>query len=313
MPVTSKIARDIERKALELGFSACGFAPADSLKEFESGYHEWLASGRAGEMNYLARNIDIRLDPRKLVEGAKSVVSLAANYYFPLPEHSHGQPRISRYAMGQDYHRVLKLRGKELLGWIIKEYGPARGRIFTDSAPLFEREWARRAGIGWIGKNGCLIIPRLGSWFFLAEIVTDLEILPERGLVPDRCGSCTRCIEACPTGCMAGDGSMDPRKCISYLTIENRDAIPLEFKGKWKDWIFGCDICQDVCPWNHSPEKSPVVEFQPRKPLDQLSNDFFKYLDANNFEQIFEGTPVIRAKWSGISRNYEFLQNDGSK
>lgn len=313
MSESIEIARIIKQKALDLGFSACGFAAAESLKEFESDYREWLSSGKAGEMNYLSRNIDVRMDPGKLVEGAKTVISLAAGYYFPLPRHTSGNPRISRYALGEDYHQVLKSPGKELLNWIQKEIGPTNGRIFTDSAPIFEREWARRAGIGWIGKNGCLIIPNLGSWFFLAEIIIDREIQPETAIVPDRCGNCNRCTGACPTHALAGDGSMDPRKCLSYLTIEHRSEIPAEFHGKWREWIFGCDICQDVCPWNNKPKMSPITQFQPRPGLSEIDKFFFRNQDASSFRKLFDGTPVIRAGWSGILRNFEFLEKDGSQ
>ncbi|TSA38333.1 MAG: tRNA epoxyqueuosine(34) reductase QueG [Porphyromonadaceae bacterium] len=313
MPESIEIARLIEQKAFDLGFSACGFAPADSFKEFETEYRKWLSSGKAGEMNYLARNVDVRLDPGKLVEGAKTIISLAAGYYFPLPQHTPGNPRISRYALGEDYHQVLKSLGKELLDWIQKEIGPVNGRIFTDSAPVFEREWARRAGIGWIGKNGCLIMPSQGSWFFLAEIVIGSEIRSETMVVPDRCGNCTSCIEACPTRALAGDGSMDPRKCISYLTIEHRSDIPDEFHGQWQDWIFGCDICQDVCPWNNKPKKSSINELQPRPGLSEIDRNFFRNQNASSFGQIFDGTPVVRAGWSGILRNFEFLEKDGSQ
>ncbi|MCX6226647.1 MAG: tRNA epoxyqueuosine(34) reductase QueG [Bacteroidia bacterium] len=313
MPQSTEIAQAIRRKALDLGFSACGFAPADPLKEFEAEFREWLSSGKAGDMKFMSGNINVRLDPGKLVEGAKTIISLAAGYYFQLPRHVPGNPRISRYALGQDYHKVLKSRGNELLRWIRTETGSVNGRVFTDSAPIFEREWARRAGIGWIGKNGCLIIPKQGSWFFLAEIIVDLEIPMETIVVPDRCGGCSRCTEACPTGAIAEDGSIDPQKCISYLTIEHRGDIPDEFQGKWQDWIFGCDICQDVCPWNHKPENSAIAEFQPRQGLSVLNKNYYKNLDAKSFGQLFDGTPVIRAGWSGILRNFEFLDKVGSQ
>ncbi len=307
---SDEIVGAIKRKALQLGFSACGFAPAVSLDELEAGYRNWLESGKSAGMNYLTRNVELRLDPRKLVEGAKTVISLAAPYYSPLLPHISGNPRISRYALGDDYHEVLKSSGKELLSWINLEFGPAGGRVFTDSAPVFEREWARRAGIGWIGKNGCLIIPRLGSWFFLAEIITDLEIPYEISPVTDRCGSCRRCSDACPTGALAGDGSIDPRKCLSYITIEHKGPIPLEFKGKMEDWIFGCDICQDVCPWNKDPQPTGFAQFQPRPGLASSDRNFFSNLDASSFSQVFDGSPVQRAGWSGILRNFEFLEKD---
>jgi epoxyqueuosine reductase len=214
--------------------------------------------------------------------------------------------------MGQDYHRVLKSLGNELLCWIDQEFGPARGRVFTDSAPLFEREWARRAGIGWIGKNGCLILPKAGSWFFLAEIITDLEIQEETRLVPDRCGTCTRCIDACPTQALAGDRSIDPRRCISYLTIEHRSEMPEEFRGKWNDWIFGCDICQDVCPWNSSPAVSPITALEPRPELATLGDEFFSDGDPDACKRIIGGTPLERTGWLGIVRNYVYLRKDAS-
>ena len=304
------ISQAIRSRALELGFSACGFAPAESLGELAPVYDEWIASGRNGEMGYLARNRDVRLDPGRLVTNARTVISLAASYFHPLPDQPEGMPRISRYALGDDYHDVLKNKGRELLAWIDQLFGPASGRVFTDSAPLPEREWARRAGLGWIGRNGCLILPGKGSWFFLAEIIVDIEIPCETALVPDRCGTCTRCVEACPTHALEGNGSIDPRRCISYLTIEHRSAIPEEFRGMWKDWIFGCDICQNACPWNARPEPSPVPEFMPRPEITaSLSDEGFPG-DPEKFNLLFDGTPVERAGYEGILRNLAFLEKD---
>lgn len=313
MPDLYEIAALIERRAIGLGFSACGFSPSTPLIELEPHFRNWLSMGNAGEMNYLARNINVRLDPAKLVEGAKTVISLAAAYYSELPGHIPGNPRISRYALSTDYHGILKSRGHELLQWIQTEFGPVRGRVFTDSAPIPEREWGKRAGIGWIGKNGCLIIPRLGSWFFLAEIVLDIEILSGKRVVENHCGNCNRCIEACPTGALNGDGSMNPRKCISYLTIEQKSQIPDEFKGKWQDWIFGCDICQDACPWNKYPEKCTISELLPRSPLYEMDAEFFRNLNSLSFVKLFDGTPVLRAGWSGILRNFVFLEREESE
>jgi epoxyqueuosine reductase len=309
---TINIAAGIQQKAFELGFSACGFAPAAYLQKLEPVFRDWLSKGNAGEMSYLNRNVEVRLDPRKLVEGAKTVIVLAAGYYSNLPVPAPGTPRISRYALGEDYHKVLKSSGRQLLEWIRRETGPVNGRIFTDSAPVFEREWAVQAGIGWIGKNGCLILPGKGSWFFLAELIIDLEIPCETEEVTGRCGTCTRCIEACPTRALNGDGSIDPRKCISYLTIEQQDEIPEEFIGQWKDWIFGCDICQDVCPWNKKAEVTPITRFLPKPGLSDLSDTTIKGLDVNTFAHLFDGTPVLRAGWSGIIRNFEFLEKDKS-
>jgi epoxyqueuosine reductase len=320
-----EIALAIKQKALDLGFSACGFSVAEPLNEFGPFWSDWIAAGNAGEMNYLTRNVEVRLNPEKLLEGAKTIISLAANYYFPLSQAQPDQIKISRYALSADYHLVLKSRGKELLRFINEEFGPVKGRVFTDSAPILEREWARRAGIGWIGKNGCLIIPRMGSWFFLVEIIVDLEVKANQtvdyspdlmgngALVPDRCGNCTRCIDACPTQALAGDGSMTPTKCISYLTIEHKSAIPVEFRGKWQNWVFGCDICQEVCPWNKDPESSLISELRPHLGINSLDKDFFKNLNKDSFLQQFDGTPVMRGEWTGLFRNFEFLEKDPSE
>jgi epoxyqueuosine reductase len=320
-----EIALAIKQKALELGFSACGFSIAGPLIEFKPFYKDWVAAGNAGEMTYLTRNEEVRLNPEKLLDGAKTIISLAANYYFPIAPVPPDQFRISRYALGEDYHLVLKSRGRLLLDFINKEFGPVNGRVFTDSAPILEREWARRAGLGWIGKNGCLIIPRMGSWFFLAEIIVDLEVidkqtvgfnldLKENGtLVPNRCGNCTRCIDACPTQALAGDGSITPTKCISYLTIEHKSEIPDEYRGKWQQWIFGCDICQEVCPWNKDAELSLIGELMPRPGMIPLDKDFLKNLNKDSFQQQFDGTPVMRGGWTGLFRNFEFLEKDESE
>lgn len=308
MPEINHIAREIERKALELGFSACSFTPARKLTGLEAGFSRWLDEGRAGDMQYLSRNIPVRLDPGLLVEGARTIISLAASYFYPLPAPQPGSLRISRYARGQDYHMVLKRRGKVLMDWIHESFGPAKSRFFTDSAPLFEREWAQLAGVGWIGKNGCLIIPGKGSWFFLAEIVTDLDIPAEVTTVPDRCGTCTRCIEACPTGCLSGDGSMDPRKCISYLTIENQGDIPEDFRGKMNDWIFGCDICQDVCPWNRNPLPSQIPEFEPREEITAIGAGHGFGTDTTTELPDLGDSPLARTGWEGLKRNIHFVK-----
>jgi len=307
---STDIARSIRRKALELGFSHCGFATADPLTDLEPCFLQWLDAGKAGEMHYLTRHVKIRTNPALLVDNASTIISLAAGYYYPIPPHTPGQPRISRYALGEDYHLTLKSRGRALLNWIQKEIAPVNGRIFTDSAPIFEREWARRAGIGWIGKNGCLIIPHQGSWFFLAEIIVDRNFETDAVEPLNRCGNCSRCIDACPTHALAGDGSMDPRKCISYLTIEHKSQLPEDYRGKWSDWIYGCDICQEVCPWNHKPAPSTIPEFQPRQTLTKLNRKQLKMPNLQGDENIFKGTAVMRAGWSGILRNFEFLENN---
>jgi epoxyqueuosine reductase len=306
------IASAIREKAESLGFAACGFSPAIRLDELEAPLREWVDSGKAGQMQYLARNQAVRIDPARLFEGAKTIISLAAGYYFPREDEGSQHPGISRYALGLDYHRVLKDRGLELLHWIGETFGPAGGRVFTDSAPLPEREWARRGGLGWIGRNGCLILPGKGSWFFLAEIVLDIEIAEDRPSVPDRCGTCTRCVEACPTDALAGDGSMDPRKCISYLTIEYHGDLPDEFRGRWHDWIFGCDICQEVCPWNRRPLESAIPEFRPEPGRQDGILSALRRGDEHAFNRMIKGSPMERAGWKEILRNFEFLADTDS-
>jgi epoxyqueuosine reductase len=303
---TSDIAQAVRQKAIELGFSACGFSPAERLDALEPFLDGWVASGMHGEMGYLARNTDVRVDPGRLVDGAKTVISLAASYYHTLAESPEEGARISRYALGEDYHVVLKKRGRELLSWISSTYGPASGRVFTDSAPIPEREWARRAGLGWIGKNGCLI-SKQGSWFFLAEVIVDIAI-PEMAVpAADRCGTCSRCTQACPTQALAGDGSIDPGRCISYLTIEHRSPIPEEFRGLWKQWVFGCDICQDVCPWNSKAGESPIAEFAPRPGLQESLAEPAFLQDEEQFVRLFGETPLMRAGREQIMRNFTFV------
>ena len=270
----------------------------------------WLVSGAAGEMTYMHRNQNVRSDPRLLLDGAKTIISLAAGYYFDQPVLQPDNPRISRYALGNDYHMVLRKRGLELLDFIDHEFGPVRGRFFTDSAPIFEKAWARKAGLGWIGKNGCLITPRTGSWFFLAELIVDLELECDLPPVADRCGTCTRCVEACPTGALPGDGSVRATRCISYLTIEHKSAFD-SLTGEWSDWIFGCDICQEVCPWNRKAPVSTIHEFSPLTGRISLSASDYLQMSEEQFKEMFAGSPLERTGLNRIRRNVIHVYKTG--
>jgi len=260
-----------------------------------------------GEMTYLERYPELRFDPEKLLPGAQTMIVLLAAYESDKPVYKEGDPRISRYALGEDYHKVLKKKSKQLIRWIRRETGTLQARFFTDSAPLLEREWARRAGLGWIGRNGCLIVPGKGSWFFIAEILTDLKIAQDEPFDRNFCGSCTRCLNACPTGALLGDGRLDARKCISYLTIEHRSEIPDEYQGVWSDWIFGCDICQEVCPWNKDPEKVSIAELLPDNRRISLSWNDLQRMTPELFDELFGSSPVKRAGYRGFMRNISFL------
>lgn len=302
------IAATVRQKALDLGFSACGFSPVDSLEEHRSNYLDWLAAGYHGDMKYLERNIDVRFDPQKLVPNAKTVVSLLAAYHSD-EQFQDGNPRISTYALGNDYHHVLRRLGNELMLFVENEIAPHRARFFTDSAPLMEREWAKRAGLGWVGKNGCLINGKSGSWYFIAEMITDLDIREENTEQKNLCVNCTRCIDACPTQALLGEGRINATRCISYLTIEQQSPIPESFKNRWSDWIFGCDICQEVCPWNHKPEQGTISELLPNPRLQELDWDDYRHMTPELFDEIFSASPVLRARFDGLSRNIAFIDS----
>ena len=302
---TDEIPVLIRNKALELGFSACGFSPVARLEELEDYMSGWLSQGFNGEMQYLQNNLEVRLDPSNLLENAKTVISLAASYYVPGVPLDHP---VSRYAMGEDYHKVLKKRGKELLQWMKKSFGPLEGRVFVDSAPLFEKEYARKAGLGWTGKNGLLIRKGVGSFLFMCEIVTTLGVREAAPAIRDRCGNCTRCIDACPTEALIGSYRLDPRKCISYLTIELKDGIPEGMRGKWSHTVYGCDICQEVCPWNKEIPLTTMNEFIPSGSLLDLKMKDIGTLTEESFHQLFDRTPVKRGGFSQILRNFEFIQ-----
>ncbi len=296
----------ITTEALRLGFNYVGFSKADFLEEEAPRLEQWLSQNRHGQMNYMERWFDKRLDPRLLVPGAKTVVSFLLNYY-PQVKQNAGIPKISKYAYGHDYHTVIKNKLFELLQYINDSIGEVNGRAFVDSAPVLDRAWAKKSGLGWIGKNGNLIHPKAGSFYFIAEIIIDLEIEPD-GPINDFCGSCTRCIDACPTEAIVADKIVDGSKCISYLTIELKDAIPSSFKNKMDDWIFGCDICQDVCPWNRFSTATTENEFQPDIAQLNKSNKEWLEITEEVFQNIYKDSPLSRTGFNGIKRNVNFIE-----
>jgi epoxyqueuosine reductase len=307
MPLRSKYSQMIKTEALRLGFSSVGIAKAEVLTEERSHMSQWLSNGFHGEMSYMENYFDKRLDPTLLVPGAQSVIVLSHNY-FPeskLPDDAYA---IARYAYGEDYHTVLKDKMQVLVQFIESHIGAFKGRIFTDSAPVLERAWAIKAGLGWQGKNTLLIQKGKGSYFFLAEIILDLDLAYDVPFTTDHCGTCTRCIDACPTQAILPDKILDARKCISYLTIESKSEIPETFQNQWQDWIFGCDICQEVCPWNHFALPHNEPKFQPVPGLMDLSRRNWEEITAELFEKRFENSPLKRTKWEGIKRNVSFIK-----
>ena len=300
--------RSIKLKSLakKEGFDLCGISRASFLENEADKLEKWLNKGYNGQMNYMSNHFDKRLDPRKLVPGARSVISLLYNYYTPIKQKDKNAPKISTYAYGEDYHFIIKRKLKELFKHMKEEFGDINARVFVDSAPILEKAWAERSGLGWIGKHTNLINKKKGSFFFLAEIITDLELAPD-SLVTDHCGSCTMCIDACPTDAIIAPYVLDGSRCISYFTIELKDQIPNEFKGSFKNWMFGCDICQDVCPWNSfsKPHSEPL--FEPKKELINMSKNEWSELTEETFRKVFKGSAVKRTKFEGLKRNIRFL------
>lgn len=308
--LSEKYAQIVKTQAKSLGFDFCGIAKAGFLEEEAPKLEAWLNKNFHGQMSYMANHFDKRLDPTKLVEGAKSVISLIYNY-FPgkrLPEGPEDL-KIAKYAYGQDYHLVVKDRLKTLMEILRKEIGEIGGRAFVDSAPVMERQWAQKSGLGWLGKNSLLLNRDMGSFFFLAELIIDVEISPDPPMAKDYCGTCTRCIDACPTDAIVADGVVDASKCISYLTIELKENIPAGFKGKMENWIFGCDICQDVCPWNRfsKPHREPLFEMSPD--LANMGKREWLEITEEVFQQVFAKSPLKRSKWSGLRRNVWFVES----
>jgi epoxyqueuosine reductase len=304
-------APSLKQLAYDLGFTHVGIARAEKMDEEARRLEEWLNRGYHGTMRWMENHFEKRTDPTKLVPGAKTVISLLYNYFPEDESPSETAPKISRYAYGEDYHRVIRTKLRELVGRIEEQLGaPLDGRVFVDSAPVLERDWARRAGIGWVGKNTLLINPRSGSYFFLAEIISDLE-LPADSAIRDHCGTCTRCIDACPTEAISPGGYVvDGSKCISYLTIELKEAIPESFRGKMEGWAFGCDICQEVCPWNRfsTPHQEPA--FQPHPDLPEMEERDWQEMTEEVFRRVFRKSAVKRTKYSGLRRNLNFLSDE---
>lgn len=300
----------IKQTAAQLGFDYCGISKAEFLADEAPRLEQWLQKGAHGKMSYMANHFDKRLDPTKLVPGAKSVVSLMYNYY---PEKDLGKAapenhKLAKYAYGTDYHFVIRDRLKEFMKILHEKIGQIEGRVFVDSAPVMERQWAEKAGIGWIGKNTLLINKESGSFFFLAELIIDLELEAD-GPIKDYCGTCTRCIDACPTDAITSY-ELDASKCISYLTIELKESIPLAFKDEMEGWAFGCDICQDVCPWNRFSSAHKEPAFEPKAELEELFNNNWEDLTQEVFNQVFKGSAVKRTKFDGLKRNLKFLEKN---
>ncbi len=298
----------LKAAALRHGFSFVGIARAEKMEAESQLLEEWLSQGYHGKMSYMENHFDLRTDPTKLVPGARSVVSLMYNYFTEKTQTDPDAPIIAMYAYGEDYHRVIRRKLKALLAEIRTEFGEVNGRCFVDSGPVLERDWARRAGIGWVGKNTLLINPKAGSYFFLAELILDLELTPDSPM-EDHCGTCTRCIDACPTDAIASEGYVvDGSKCISYLTIELREAIPEEFKDKMENYVFGCDICQQVCPWNRFTTPHHEAAFEATSDLLQLKAHEWYDITEDVFDKLFQHSAVKRTKYVGLKRNLEFLK-----
>lgn len=297
----------IKQEAYRLGFDFIGISRAEQLDDEAKKLEEWLNRNYHGKMGYMANHFDKRIDPTKLVEGAKSVVSLLYNYQTDAKQTDSEAPKISKYAYGKDYHFVIKQKLKALLAFIRAEIGEIDGRCFVDSAPVLERAWAKKSGLGWIGKHTLLINKQQGSYFFLAELIIDLE-LEYDGPIKDYCGTCTRCIDACPTDAIIQPQLLDSSKCIAYLTIELKSAIPNEFKGKMDNWMFGCDVCQAVCPWNKFAKKHQEPAFEPHPDLLGMSKNDWQELTEEVFRTVFRKSAVKRTKYRGLKRNIEFLK-----
>ena len=296
----------IKNEARRIGFSACGISKAEFLEDEAPRLEKWLNENRHAQMSYMENHFDKRLDPTKLVHGAKSVISLTYNYFTSKKQTEAKAPKLSKYAYGNDYHFVVKKKLNELFSYIESEIGEVSGRVFVDSAPILEKSWAVKSGLGWIGKNTNLITKKQGSFFFIAEIISDLDLKVDAP-VTDHCGTCTACIDACPTDAIIQPHMLDGSKCISYFTIELKNEIPKEVQGKFENWMFGCDICQDVCPWNRFSVEHREKEFDPKEELLTMTGDQWREITKETFDKIFSKSPVKRTKYKGLKRNIHFL------
>ena len=304
MNLKKKYSDFIKNKSIELGFISCGISKSGFLENEIGRFESWLKDNYHGQMSYMERNFDKRMDTTKLVAGSKSVISLLFNYY-PSKEINNDSFKISKYAYGKDYHFIIKDKLKSLLSSMRNEIGEIDGRVFVDSAPIMEKAWAKKSGLGWVGKNTNLISKKTGSFFFIAEIIVDLE-LEYDGEVTDHCGSCTACLDACPTDALYEPYKIDASKCISYFTIELKDQFPNDLKKDFNDWIFGCDICQDVCPWNKFsiPNKEPLLN--PKNEINQYSKKDWLELTDEVFKFVFKETPLERTNFKGLKRNIQY-------
>lgn len=299
----------IKSKCFELGFNYCGVARAEKLDEDAKRLERWLSKGMQGKMQYMENHFDLRIDPCMLVPGAKSVITILTNY-FPSETQAPNAPRVAKYAYGHDYHEVIRGKLKHLLMLMKQEIGEVNGRGFVDSAPVLERSWAVKSGLGWIGKNGNLINKQTGSFFFIATLIVDIELVYDDPFAKDYCGSCRRCIEACPTDAILDNKVVDGSKCISYFTIELKDALlPENLKSNFSDWMFGCDICQDVCPWNRFSKPHNQAQFTPIPEVLNFTTNQWEELTEESFKQIFRHSPLKRSKFEGIKRNLRFIRS----
>ncbi len=298
----------IKNYAASLGFDFCGIAKAVRLDDDAKRLEQWLAKNFNGTMQYMENNFELRIDPSKLVPGAKSVITLLLNY-FPAQQQNSDAPKISKYAFGNDYHEVIRSKLKLLLQHIQENIGEINGRGFVDSAPVLERSWAQKSGLGWVGKNGNLINKQSGSFFFIATLITDLELEYDDAFAKDYCGTCTKCIDHCPTEAILPDKVIDGSKCISYFTIELKDAlIPDKMKGKFDNWMFGCDVCQDVCPWNRFSKPTNEINFSPLPEILNFTKNDWEELTAESFKILFKDSPLKRSKFEGVKKNLKFIQ-----
>ncbi len=297
----------IKQEAERLGFLSCGISKAGFLEEEAPRLEKWLKNNAHGEMKYMENHFDKRLDPTKLVDDAKSVVSLLYNYYPEKTQKDPEAPKISKYAYGKDYHHVIKSKLKELHHFILANIGEVGGRAFVDSAPVLDKAWAAKSGLGWIGKNANLIQKQTGSFFFIAELIIDLE-LQEDHATTDHCGKCTACLDACPTNAIVAPRVVDGSKCISYFTIELKDQIPSNMSGKFDNWMFGCDVCQDVCPWNRFSKAHNEPLFDPHPELLEMTKKDWEEITQDVFSKVFKGSAVKRTKFTGLQRNIKFLK-----
>lgn len=300
----------IKQEAMRLGFMNCGIAQATKLDDDARRLEQWLNKGYNGKMQYMENHFDLRTDPTKLVPGARSVITLLMNYY-PAEAQQPQAPKIAKYAWGTDYHYVIREKLNQLLAYIREQIGDVAGRGFVDSAPVLEKSWAQRSGLGWVGKNANLLNKQTGSFFFIATLICDLELAYDHPIATDHCGTCTRCLDACPTEAITAPTVIDGSKCISYLTIELKDALlPQEHQKDMEGWMFGCDICQDVCPWNRFSKPHNEPHFTPIPEVLNLSATEWERMSEERFKKTFRNSPLKRTKWAGIQRNLKFIKKE---